>query len=103
MQLCQVVVSEMYEILLLSGTAEEHSHLIKQLEAAGARVIVRRALSTAVKWVRGSSGLGLSLIVGMRPSIQDDRALLPESDRLHSGTQTIRFSGYELREAVCHG
>ena len=34
----------MPEILLVSEVAEEHSHLIKQLESLGAHVIWRRTL-----------------------------------------------------------
>ena len=90
----------MLEILLVSEVAEEHSHLIKQLEAAGAHVIWRRTLGTAAQWVRSSSARGLSVIADIKVCTPGDRELLTELNSLHPKVQTILFSRDESQERI---
>jgi DNA-binding NtrC family response regulator len=90
----------MPEILLVSQRPEEHRHLIRQLEAAGAQVIWWRTLSTAVQWVRDSSASGQSVIADIKVCTQDDHELLTELNSLHPRVQTILFSPPELQEGI---
>jgi DNA-binding NtrC family response regulator len=90
----------MPEILLVTEVAEEHSHLIMQLEAACAHVIWRRTLGAAVEWARSCPGGRLSLIVDMKACAEGDRVLLTEVNSLYPKVQTILFAGHESPESV---
>jgi len=90
----------MPEILLVCDVAEDYCHLITQLEAAGARVLWRRTLGTAMQWARSSSANGLSLILDMKVYAEGDRAFLTELNSLHPRVQTVLFSSREPRESV---
>ena len=90
----------MLEILLVSEVAEEHSHLIKQLESVGAQVIWRRTLEAAVQWVRSSSACGLSVIADVKVCAPGDRELLTELNTMHPKVQTILFSRDESQERI---
>ncbi len=96
----QVVVSGMPEILLVSEVGDEHSHLIRQLEAIGMRVICEQTLGAAVQWARGSSACGLSVIVDIKVCAQDERELLTELNSLYPKVQTILFSRHESQEGI---
>jgi DNA-binding NtrC family response regulator len=90
----------MPEILLVSEVADEHSHLIQQLEAVGVRVIRQRTLGAAVQWARSSSACGLSVIADIGVCAQGERELLTELNSLYPKVQTILFSGHESQEGI---
>jgi DNA-binding NtrC family response regulator len=90
----------MPEILLVSEVAEEHSHLIKQLEAVGMHVIWRRTLGAALRSVRGSSAGRLIVIVDIKSCAQGDRELLTELNSLYPEVQTILYVRRECLESI---
>ncbi len=90
----------MHEILLVSEVAEEHSHLIRQLESLGVPVTWRHTLGAAVHSVRDSSTYGLTVLVDMKVIAQGDREALTELNSLHPKVQTILFSRHESQEDI---
>jgi two-component system response regulator AtoC len=85
----------MPEILLVSEVVEEHTHLIRQLEAIGVHVTWRQTLGAAVHSVRSNARCELSVIADMTVLAQGDREALTELNSLHPNVQTILFSRHE--------
>ncbi len=100
MQSPQSVVSVMPETLLVCDIAEEHNHLVAQLEADDVHVIWRRTLGTAIEWVRNSSVSRQSVIADMKVCAEEDFGLLAQLNSLYPKVQIILFFPPELYEGV---
>jgi two-component system response regulator AtoC len=82
----------MFRTLIISEAPEEHHHLSRRLEAAGAEVVQRSGLLAALSLIRENPSSPLIVIVDLRAWAQDHAEALIQLNSLYPRVQTLLFA-----------